>query len=74
MRILKPKDWSLRKNHKRTNRDAKFHPAIVVGEEGNKFVNIGVTHKEKRGHHKNIPLSHNPEQGKTKQAYLRDDI
>ncbi|MBO5328602.1 MAG: hypothetical protein J6B04_05475 [Clostridia bacterium] len=35
---------------------------------------MGLTESAKRGHHKNIELSKNPEKGKTDLAYIRDEL
>lgn len=67
-------DWNLRKNTKRHTKDVSYHPAIEVGHQGNKIVNIGITHQPKRGHHSNEMLSQNPERGRTDRAYARDDV
>ena len=76
MKIYKPKDWTFRNNLKRKNASNKGgkHPSIVVGEENNKFANLGLTHAEKRGHHKNIMLSRNPNPQDKKPSYVRDDL
>lgn len=39
---------------------------------GRKYVNIGITHSENRGHHKNTPI-HDPSDWK-KTSYARDDV
>ena len=50
------------------------HPSIVVGEEDNKYANLGLTHSKKRGHHKNIELSRNPNKNDSQISYVRDDL
>lgn len=73
---LSPKDWTIRENkaRKKGKEDKGSHPALAVGKNGKAIANIGITHKDKRGHHKNIPLSQNPNPKDKKQAYLRNDL
>ena len=73
MNIYKSKNWTFRKNDRRKSKFGSSHPALVV-EDKNKFANIGLTHSAKRGHHKNIELSKNPNVKDSKKAYLRDDL
>jgi len=69
MKIFDKKDWNIRSNKKRKN-----HPAIVVGEEDNSYLNLGLTHSKKRGHHNNIPLSKNPNSNDNSVAYVRNTL
>ncbi len=68
-KIYKPKKWSFRKNKAREN-----HPSLVIGENGNNYANLGLTHSPKRGHHKNTELSKNPNTKDKKTSYIRDDL
>lgn len=61
-----------RKNYSRNNKNIRSHPSLVVGENDNKFINIGLTHSPKRGHHKNIRI-HNP-LNFNEISYLRNDV
>lgn len=70
----KPSTWHFRNNTARKTKEVKLHPSLVVGETETDFVNVGLTTKEKRGHHKNIKLSRNPDPKNKKDAYIRDDI
>lgn len=73
---MKKISWHFRRNVKRKNKKTKHkgHPALVIGEsdDGGSFINIGLTHSQKRGHHKNIEI-HDPLDW-NKKSYLRDDI
>ena len=59
--------------HFRLNRKRK-HPAIIFAEsdDGKFYYNVGVTHSEKRGHHKNVEIK-NP-QNWDEISYVRDDM
>lgn len=75
MKIYEHKKWSFRNNTKRHKAKSNGkHPALVVGEENDKYINFGLTHSEFRGHHKNIELSKNPNKFDRRKAYLRDDV
>ena len=71
-----PEDWDFRNNKVRKKRDEEKgeHHSLVVGKNGKKLANIGTAHQEKRGHHKNIPLSRNPNPKDKQKAFLRDDL
>ena len=73
---LEPKDWSFRDNKARKHgaEDKGTHPSIAVGKNGKKIANVGITHNAKRGHHKNAPLSRNPDAQDNRNAYVRDDL
>lgn len=73
---FKPDDWSIRENkaRKRGNQDKGSHPALAVGKNGKRIANLGISHNAKRGHHKNVPLSRNPNPKDKKKAYIRDDL
>ncbi len=73
-KIFKQSKWHYRNNLTRKNKTKKVnkHPSLVVGEKDNAFINIGLTHSEKRGHHKNIEI-HDPINFRNK-SYLRDDV
>ena len=68
------KQWHFRNNEKRKTKKKGMHPALVVGESNGMFANLGLTHSDKRGHHKNILLSKNPKRGDLKPSYLRNDL
>lgn len=55
------------------NKKAK-HPKLIVDEAEENFGFMGLTESAKRGHHKNIELSKNPQKGNTDKAYLRKEI
>lgn len=74
MKWYTPNKWQYRKNKKRKSSNNEGHPSLVVGKEGTKFANVGITHSPKRGHHSNIELSRNPNPRDKKKAYLRDDV
>ncbi len=71
---FEPKNWSFRDNTKRKQANKGKHPSLVVGENKNTFANLGLTHSEKRGRHKNIKLSHNPNPKDSRTSYVRDDL
>ena len=50
------------------------HPKLIVDEDYEEFVFMGLTESEYRGHHKNIPLSKNPQKGRSDPAYIRDEL
>ena len=50
------------------------HPKLIVEQEENTVGFMGLTESEKRGHHKNIELDKNPEQGNTNKAYIRKEV
>ena len=50
------------------------HPKLIVEEKKDNFGFMGLTEAPKRGHHKNIELSKNPQKQKTSKAYLRDEV
>lgn len=72
--IFKQNKRHYRNNLARANKSKKVkkHPSLVVGEKDNTFINIGLTHSDKRGHHKNIEI-HDPTNF-SKKSYLRDDV
>lgn len=76
MNIYKSKDWHFRNNsnRKKSNKNKGKHPSLIVGSsgDGKKYVNMGLTHSEKRGHHKNISISDPTNWNKT--SYIRDDV
>lgn len=76
MKWYEPKNWTFRNNQKRRNKNQKNgkHPSLVVGENATQFANFGLTHSSKRGHHKNIKLSENPNKKDNKPSYVRDDL
>ena len=74
MKVYNPNNWSFRNNTRRKGSKSGMHPSIVVGEKGNKFANFGMTHSSKRGHHKNLLLSRNPNRYDKKPSYVRDDL
>ena len=73
-RWYKPKDWEFRDNTKRKQDNKGKHPSLVVGENEDTYANLGLTHSAKRGHHKNIELSKNPNPKDKKKSYVRDDL
>lgn len=50
------------------------HPKLIVDEKKDNFGFMGLTEAPKRGHHKNIELSKNPQKHKENKAYLRDEV
>ena len=50
------------------------HPKLIVDEENDNYGFMGLTESPKRGHHKNIKLSKNPQVGNTSDSYLRDEL
>ncbi|MBO5020899.1 MAG: hypothetical protein J6K61_03875 [Clostridia bacterium] len=60
---------------KEGNRDTKVrHPKVIMSKHDGTFDFIGLTESNKRGHHKNIPLTKNPEKGNLNPAYFRDEV
>lgn len=76
MNIFDSKDWHFRDNKKRKKGKKKKgkHPSLIVGKsnDNKKFINIGLTHAEFRGHHRNIEIK-DPTNW-NKKSYLRDDV
>ncbi len=50
------------------------HPKLIVDEKKDNYGFMGLTESQKRGHHRNLELKKNPQKGKTKTAYLRDEV
>lgn len=50
------------------------HPKLIVESNSDEFGFMGLTESSKRGHHKNIELTKNPQKGKKGKSYLRDEI
>lgn len=76
---FEPKDWSFRNNKARhhAEKGEGVHPSLVVGENGDKFANLGITKQPKRGHHSNYQLTVNPDpekQRKKIKGYVRNDL
>lgn len=72
----KSSKWHFRDNHKRLKgkKNVGKHPSLIVGESNDKtkFINIGLTHSKKRGHHVNVEI-YDPTDW-SKKSRLRDDI
>ena len=66
--------WHFRNNYKRKKGKIKKHPSLIFAKnfDGTKYFNIGLTHADKSGHHKNTEIS-DPTNWK-KKSYLRNDI
>lgn len=52
----------------------KRHPKLIVSDTGSNFGFMGLTESERKGHHRNIPLSRNPKKNDKRPAYLRKEI
>lgn len=63
----------LRKNEFRFNYNTK-HKNYVFEELDDKFHSVGLTHENTTFGRKNMPLSKNPQKGKTDKAYVRNGI
>lgn len=50
------------------------HPKLIVDSNNKQYGYMGLTSSDKRGHHKNYEMKHNPQKGKTSKSYLRKDI
>lgn len=50
------------------------HPKLIVDKEQNQYGFMGLTESSKRGHHHNLPLSQNPQKGRTAPAYIRTEL
>ena len=50
------------------------HPKLIVSQEKKQVGFMGLTESKKRGHHSNIELDVNPENGNSNKAYLRKEI
>lgn len=50
------------------------HPNYCIQEKNGKITSFGVTHRETTFGVKNMPLEQNPEQGKTKQSFIRNGV
>ncbi len=47
---------------------------MIVDDVGNDFGFMGLTEAQKKGHHRNIPLSQNPKKNDKRPAYLRKEV
>lgn len=76
MKWFSKKEWHFRENNARRKSNTKrgSHPSLIVGEDRDNYANIGITSKNKRGHHKNIKLSKNPKSNDFDDSYMRDDL
>lgn len=50
------------------------HPKLIVDETSADYGFMGLTESPKRGHHKNIELSKNPQKGNTRKSYIRTEL
>lgn len=50
------------------------HPLIIVFADKTKFGGLGLTHSDKSGHSKNIPLKRNPDPNDIKPSYAKKKI
>lgn len=50
------------------------HPKVIMSKKDDTYDFIGLTESPKRGHHKNIPLSKNPQKGNSSPSYFRDEV
>lgn len=50
------------------------HPKLIVDEVLDEYGFMGLTESPKRGNHKNIELSKNPQKGKISKSYIRDEL
>lgn len=50
------------------------HPKLIVDETSADYGFMGLTESPKRGHHKNIELSKNPQKGNTSKSYIRTEL
>lgn len=55
------------------NKKAK-HPKLIVDENSTDYGFMGLTEAKKRGHHKNIELSKNPQKGKKNKSFIRREL
>lgn len=64
------------RKYKKTQGKKKLkHPKLIVDDYDSEFGFMGLTSSKSKGKkHKNIPLHHNPQEGNSKQAYLRRKI
>lgn len=61
------------KNEFRFNFTAK-HNTYVFADDGKKYKAVGITHNDHTFGKKNMPLSKNPQKGKTDASYIRNGI
>lgn len=55
--------------------EKKLHPHYIIGEEGNYYLSVGITHDKKKGKgHNNHKLSKNPQKGFNEISYIRKQI
>lgn len=47
---------------------------LIVEETKQEYGFMGLTESPKRGHHKNIELTKNPQKGNTAKSYIRDEL
>lgn len=50
------------------------HPKLIVEKDNDQYGFMGLTESPKRGNHKNLPLSKNPQKGKSHPAYIRGEL
>ena len=76
MSFFKSNKWHFRNNisRKNGNKSNGKHPSLIVGitDDKKKYINLGLTHSDKRGHHKNVEI-HDPVNW-SKKSYIRNDL
>lgn len=50
------------------------HPKLIVEKENDQYGFMGLTKSPKRGNHKNLSLSKNPQRGKSHPSYIRGEL
>lgn len=51
---------------------ATGHPNYIYGETDKRYKGVGITHESETFGKKNMPLTKNPQKGKTDKAYIRN--
>ena len=61
------------KNEFRFNRKIN-HNTYIFADDGKNYKAVGITHSDKTFGKNNMPLSDNPQKGKTEKSYIRNGI
>ena len=56
---------------KKNSKDGRGHPTYIYRERGNQYDFLSLTHSERTGNERNIPLKKNPNPKDKRKAYVR---
>ncbi len=72
LKIINKKSGKVRNEFRYNN--LTDHPNYIFEESDGKSKSLGITHRDQTFGKKNMPLKHNPEDGKSESAYIRNGI